>query len=72
MGVLGRYCQPLKIKDGLKLGKQRDEEVLIRFPVSGGSVYPLEREAAEELQNDVVDIATECEVSPRVGQTQEQ
>ena len=68
MGVLGGYRQALEVEHGLELGEQRNDEVLVSTPVGGGGIDLVEREAAQQLQDDVVDVAPEGKVSPRVGQ----
>jgi hypothetical protein len=71
--VLRRDGQALQVEDGLELGQQADDELLVGIPAGGGNgVYLLEREAAQQLQDDVVDVAPEGQVPPRVGQPQEQ
>jgi hypothetical protein len=73
VGALRRDGQALQVEDGLELGQQADDEVLVGIPAGGGNgVYLLKREAAQQLQDDVVDVAPKGEVPPRVGQPQEQ
>ncbi len=66
MGVLGRDRQALEVENGLELGEQSDDEVLVRPPVGGAGVYLLKGKTAEQLQYNVVDIATKSKMSPRV------
>lgn len=74
VGVLSRQSQPLKVKYDVELGEQDPNQLLVGLPLSGTSpgVYFLQRKVAQELEYDVVDIATECEMAPYRCQPEEE
>jgi len=72
VGAFGGYGQSLEVEDGFELGEQGDDGLLVGVSVASTCIDLVEREAAQQLQDDIVDVAPEGKISPGGGQPQEE